>query len=133
MFTNINLLAVVAAAIAVMAVGALWYTPFLFGKSWMRAMKKKPEDLTDAGKAMATAAFANLIMTFFLAWVIKLSGDMTFGSGMLTGFWLWLGFVATSHLVITVYENRAMPLFNIFVSQMLVAMMIAGGILAVWP
>ncbi|HXK35039.1 MAG TPA: DUF1761 family protein [Candidatus Paceibacterota bacterium] len=31
-----NWLAVILAALATMIVGALWYSPFLFGKLWLR-------------------------------------------------------------------------------------------------
>ena len=44
MFSDVNLLAVLAAAVATMVLGAIWYGP-LFGKSWMSAHGYTPEKL----------------------------------------------------------------------------------------
>ena len=36
--TAVNYMTVLAAAVASMAVGLLWYSPLLFGKPWMKLM-----------------------------------------------------------------------------------------------
>jgi hypothetical protein len=41
---NLNLLAVLVAAISTMVVGFLWYSPILFAKPWMREMGYDPDD-----------------------------------------------------------------------------------------
>src|SRR5713226_4739613 len=43
-FMNINLWSVLAAAIATMVAGFLWYSPVLFARPWMVAMGYDPED-----------------------------------------------------------------------------------------
>jgi hypothetical protein len=43
-FFGVNLLAVLACAIAGMVVGFLWYSPMLFANPWMRLMGYDPND-----------------------------------------------------------------------------------------
>jgi hypothetical protein len=41
---NLNLLAILVAAIATMPIGFLWYSPLLFANPWMREMGYDPND-----------------------------------------------------------------------------------------
>ena len=54
MFTQypINLIGVLFAAIAAMAVGFAWYSPLFFGKQWMTLMKLTAKDMEKAKKDM---------------------------------------------------------------------------------
>lgn len=45
MFSDVNLVAVLVAGVVDMVIGALWYSPVLFAKSWMRLIGKKEEDM----------------------------------------------------------------------------------------
>ena len=55
---GVNIVALVVAALASMVVGWLWYSPVLFGKTWMRLAKiKKGKD----NSGMATGVLFGLI------------------------------------------------------------------------
>ncbi len=41
---NLNLWAILVAAISTMVVGFLWYSPLLFAKAWMKEMGYDPND-----------------------------------------------------------------------------------------
>ena len=43
-FYDLNLLAVLVAAISTMVVGFLWYSPIMFAKPWMALMGYDPND-----------------------------------------------------------------------------------------
>ena len=50
-FSTINYLAVFAAAVSTFVLGGLWYSPLLFGKTWMRANNLTEADLQTFSKA----------------------------------------------------------------------------------
>lgn len=43
--TELNILGIFAATFIGMALGALWYSPVLFGNAWMKCINKTPENL----------------------------------------------------------------------------------------
>jgi len=52
---NLNLLAILVAAISTMLVGFIWYSPILFAKPWMREMGYDPNDKATAEKMRKSA------------------------------------------------------------------------------
>ncbi len=134
MLENINLLAVFVSGVIYMIIGAFWYAPMFFGKAWMKAMNKKPEDIKkeDALKAMGISFLSSLVLAWVLAYFVSLTEATTFAQGAMTGFWAWLGFIASTHLIIKAYEDRKMPLYTIFITYQLVWVLLIGGLLAIW-
>src|SRR3989344_4713354 len=96
---QINLMAVVLAAIASMVLGFVWYGP-LFGKQWMKLSGMTQKDMETAKKKgmekmHAIAMMGSLVMAYVMTHFIQYVGAMTAELGAQLGFWLWLGFVAT--------------------------------------
>src|SRR3989344_5945336 len=94
----INYLAVVAAAVASMAIGFVWYGP-LFGKQWMALMGFTKESMNAAkakgmSKSYALMTIGSLVMAYVLA------NGLVFGNsylnmygvsaGLQGAFWYWL-------------------------------------------
>ena len=134
---SINYLAVLVAAIANMAIGALWYSPVLFAKPWIAAIGKSEEEIREqAGKGMArtyTLAFISaLVMSFVLAHFVDYTRATTIAGGLQAGFWPWLGFVATTNLSTLLFEWRPSKLYYISMGYYLVVLAVMGVILAVW-
>jgi len=44
-FGNVSLLGAVVGAAAAMAIGALWYSPVLFGNRWQALIGKSPDEI----------------------------------------------------------------------------------------
>jgi hypothetical protein len=135
---DINYLAVLVAAIAAMAIGFLWYGP-LFGKEWARLMgfgklsKKELENMKAKGKkAMPFQFAASLIMSYILAHFVDYTQAATFMDGAVAGTWLWLGFIATVQIGSVLWEGKPVKLYAINTLHYLVALIVMGGILAVW-
>jgi uncharacterized membrane protein YagU involved in acid resistance len=133
MTASINYLAVLVAAIANMALGALWYSPIAFGKQWM-ALAGVTEAQVKARmiQALAVDFVGSLIMAFVLAHVVRYYGAATLVSGAVAGFWMWLAFIAMTTLSQIIYENRPMQLFVINNGFRLISLAIMGAILAAW-
>jgi len=126
---NVNYLAVLVAAVAGMAVGALWYSPVLFGKAWAK--------LSGAGepkkKGMAksyTAGFATQLVTaFVLAALIGSLGASVITEGTVIAFWIWLGFLATSMFGMVLWENKPVKLYLINAAYALVQLKVMAAII----
>ena len=134
--TDVNYLAVLVAAVINMALGALWYSPVMFGKMWMQLMNFTPEKMAEAkkgmGKAYVAAFLGALVMSYFLAVFVATFGAGSFGEGAQVGAFLWLGMIATTSLSAVLWEGKSPKLYYMFNSYQLVILVITGGMLAVW-
>jgi len=138
-FSNVNLLSVLAAGIATMILGFVWYSPALFAKPWMREMgydlndkAKLKEMQKSAGPTYGIAFLAGLVSAFMLAKILSITPIDTALYGMKLGFGVWLGFVATAQLTGALFMKSSMKLFAINTGYQLVCYLVMGAILAVW-
>jgi hypothetical protein len=136
----VNYWAVLVAAAATMGLGGLWYGP-LFGAKWrvlagisleeMRAMPLSPV------QAMVGGFFTVLLMSYVLATVLIFGSEYTDTSGLLAGvsagFWLWLGFALPLTAGSFLWEGKPLHLWLLNAGYYLVALLIMGSILALWP
>lgn len=84
-----NIISIIAATFAGMVLGALWYSPVLFGNRWMKCLGKTPETLGGATGPMIGAIVANLLTAIGVSLVFSLTGVDTLviaiGTGLLLG------------------------------------------------
>jgi Na+/melibiose symporter-like transporter len=81
---------------------------------------------------MIASFFGGLILSFMLAHLVVWIGAGSCGFGAFIGFVCWLGFVAVPLCCETLYERRSFKLFAINSGYWLAALLISGGLLAVW-
>ena len=96
-FTGVNYIAVIIAALAGFGLGAIWY--MVLAKPWMHAVGKTEADRPQGSAQVvpfAIAIVALLIMAWMLAGVMGHLGDITIRGGVISGFFVWLGFVITT-------------------------------------
>jgi hypothetical protein len=139
---HINYLAVLVAAAAYFMIGWFWHT-VLFGKVWMKLggfdkmdKKKQAAMKKQMGRSMAFNFLTTLVTSYCMAFSVQ-SGAAFYHVagvtlGLQTGFWLWLGFVATTQLNPVLWEGRPFKLYLINVGYYLVSFLAVGTILAVW-
>lgn len=129
--------AVIVAAVVSFLVGWLWYSQALFGKLWMRE-SGIPKSAMDKAKkkSMMTSMTGGLLAQLVMAWVLAMfiSATASFGvvEGMLSAFWIWLGFVATIAFGSVLWEGKSVTLFLINALHWLVALVIQGAIIGAW-
>jgi len=129
----INYLALVVAAIARFLFGWLWYSPLLFGKTWMSLTNCSPEEMKRRMPLLASLdLISNFVMSFVLVHAVHYAGATNAGQGAAVGFFNWLGFIATVTLMATLYEKRPLKLFWINNGFQLISLLIMGAIVAVW-
>ena len=133
---EINYWAVLVAAVVNFALGAVWYSPALFGKRWLAIINKSEAELEEmkkgATRGYVLSVVGALVMSFVLAHIVDYGQATTIASGMQSGFWLWLGFVATTNLSSVLFEARPTGLYLISMGYYLVSLLIMGAILAIW-
>ncbi len=126
---DINWWAVIAAAAINMVAGSVWYLPAVFGKAWEKAAHAKMQGDNMAYPLMAVGA---LIQAWIMVHFVRYAGDTTFWKGIVTGFWLWLAFVAIILMTTVLFEGRSWNLWRINAGYWLVVLAINGGLLAAW-
>lgn len=135
---SINLIPVIIAGVINMILGALWYSPFVMGKLWMRSMGKTDEEIkagfssASMGITYVVNTIASLVFAYVLAHIVKFAFLNTFSQGAQVGFWVWLGFVVTTVIPGYLYESRPKMLYFIFILYQLISIVLMGGVLAMW-
>lgn len=101
----INYLAVVVAAIAAFVFGAAYYG--VLGKPWMKAARIDPSSAKMSAGLFVTSFVAELIMALVLSAAIDAfgMGSTTVAGGLVAGFIVWLGFMATTMAVNQRYQG----------------------------
>jgi hypothetical protein len=96
-FTGVNYLAVIIATLAGFGLGTVWY--MVLAKPWMHAVGKTEADRPQGGAQVllfAIAIVALFVMALMLAGLMGHIGDITVRGGVISGFFVWLGFVITT-------------------------------------
>ncbi len=133
---QVNIPAVLVSAVAAFALGALWYSPVLFAKQWMKAQGHTPEKLEAMKKGMARAYGVSFVCFLVTAAAMALLiGRLGIGSvlgGIKLGVLCWVGFAATVGLTANMYSDKPLSAYLIDAGYQLVYMVIMGIILALW-
>ena len=135
MLSSVNYLAVLTATIVSFFLGFLWYGP-LFGKRWMKLMNFTEKNIKNMKltpmKAMTLGFVTTLITVYVLAMFLKIAQVETISSGLIIGFWIWLGFFATTSLGSFLWEGKSINLYLFNNAFNLINILIVSGILSVW-
>jgi len=136
---SLNYVAILAAALAGIILGFVWYSPLLFAKPWMRAMGYDPNDKAKIQEMQKSASpaylgwfAASLISAFTLALFFHWLHVQDLHIGLMASFHIWLGFVATVQLTGALFMKQSMKLFAINTGYQLACYLAMGAILALW-
>ena len=127
-----NVWAVLAAGASSLGVGAVWYSPMLFARAWMR----------ESGMTEEKARAANPAKTLGTTFVLALIGAAVFaaflgpspkpGFATAVGFAAGLSWVAGSFGINYLFEQRSLKLFLINGGYHTLQYTLIGLILGVW-
>lgn len=134
-FAGINYLAVFIAGLAAFGFGAVFY--ITLSRPWMNAMGWSPEQQTamkQGGMNTGTTPFvisivANLVMAWVLAGVIGHMGAITVRSGLISGAFVWFGFVVTTMSVNYAFGGRKPMLTVIDGAHWLGVLLVMGAVI----
>lgn len=132
----VNYWAVLAAAIASMVIGSIWYGP-LFGKMFMKETgmgdwsKEKQAKMKKSMWVSYVGQFvASLVMFYVLAGIIDAFGRYSLSGGAMTAFMMWLGFVVPIALGDVLWGGKT-KMFWLKAGNMLITLLAAGAIIGV--
>jgi uncharacterized membrane protein YkgB len=133
-FSQLNWLAILVAAIAFFVLGAIWYS-FLFRNSWIKLTAVKMDD-PNAKKGVAAMMISSFILIFIctvgIALFLAKVGPSSWMSGAKVGLVAGVCFCFTAISNSYLYEKRPTGLHFINGGYNIVGCIIAGIILAVW-
>ena len=134
---QVNYLAVLVASIAATVVGFLWYSPMLFGKLWMQLSGLTEKKLEESKKKRMAKAYiftflATIVKGYVLVVFLKYASASTIAQGLMIGFWLWLGFIATTTLGSIFWEGKSVKLYILNNAHELITLLVMSIILTVW-
>ena len=134
MLLQVNLLAVIVAALAGMVLGFLWYGP-LFGRVWMRMRKIDPASMRGMklpADKLVLQFVALLVTAYFLAqfmgWVLVFG----FTGALVLAFWVWLAFYATTMLDGVLWGGESWALYAFNTAYRLLTLLSMAAIIAAW-
>ena len=127
--TSVNLVAVLVAGLAHMATGLVWYQPWFFGRVWAQLTGA---ELKPAIRWLPAGVLGHLMIALVLAVVVRLAAATTVLGGLVAGLLMWAGFIVTLEVGELIWERIPFNLFLIRSGNHLVALTLAGIILAVW-
>jgi hypothetical protein len=134
---NINVLAVLVAAVLTIVLGAVWYSPVLFAKQWMHAHGYTPEKLEEMKKRGVVRAYAvsflcYLVMAYVLALLVSYTQAAALVQGVWLGFLVWLGFAATLGLTGNMFSDKPIAVWVIDAGYQLAHLLIMSIVLTLW-
>jgi hypothetical protein len=117
-----------------MIIGALWYSPVLFGNAWMKLINKKPDEIDkeSANKAMSFAIIPAALSVLVLAVVLACANATTIADALVIATLVSAGFIGTSALNLVLFEGRSFLLSLLNTGYSFVSLNIAAVILIAW-
>lgn len=125
-FAGLNYLAILIAAVAAFAWGAAYYTTL--SKQWLAAVGRVEPNKSP------TPFIISFVALLIMAWVLAGTlghlgpGQVTVKNGVISGLFLWLGFIATTVFVNNAYPGRKYSLSAIDSIHWLGVVVIEGAV-----
>lgn len=136
----INMLAVLTCGVLAIVLGSFWYSPAGFGNPWMKEVGITQAQMEEAKKKGVSAMWKSyligfvsaLLTAYVLAYFSKYAGAADALGGAQLGFWVWLGFFATTSSGSVTWEGKSWKWWIITNGYNLVLLLAMGIILATW-
>jgi hypothetical protein len=134
---HVNIWSILVSAIVAYAVGALWYSPALFGKEWMRLKGISADDITEESKRgmwklYVTQLVVTIVMFCVLGFIISATGAQSAGNGLFLAFLAWVGFSVMPATGDMLWNKAPFKLFLINQVCALVSWLAGGAIIGGW-
>lgn len=134
-FAGINYFAILIAAVVSFVFGGVWYG--VLGKPWMAAIGKTEEQIREVSAgypispAFIIAIISQLVMAFVLAGVIGHlgQGNVTPMNGVISGAFVWFGFVITTLATNHGFQGQKLALTVIDGAHWLGVLIIQGAVI----
>jgi len=132
MLQGINWLAVLVAGVAGYLLGVIWYTPAVFGKRWVAALGKNPEDLGSPAVPLIVSAVTTALTCLCLALLLRGLGIESLAAGVVCGIVIGCGIVFTSMLSDYLFQSKSMTLLWIQGGYRMLYIVLICAIIGAW-
>jgi uncharacterized protein DUF1761 len=123
----VNYLAIVIAAAVGFFLSWGWYA--LFSNIWMKALGQTKENLKPTPLPFVVAAVAYLLMAWMLAGLMGHLVNVTVRGGIISAFFVWVGFVLTTTTVNQAFRGTAPSVTLIDIGNWLAVLVVMGAII----
>jgi hypothetical protein len=130
-FSDLNWMAVVAAAVSSFVLGGLWYGP-IFGKAWQQQLGLSDEKIAASNPAFifGLAFVLTLVVATALAALLNvLMPEANVVAGLLIGVEISMVFVVSAFGINYLFARHSMALFGIDAGYMVLMFALMGAIL----
>ena len=131
-FSAINWLAVIVCMVIAMVSGFVWYHPKLFYPAWQEGLGKSGQPGNPSPTIYVFTVIAAFVEVISIRLMVDLMGNTTAGSGAMSAFMLWLGFVAPTSLVNKLFAGHGFKVWAIEAGNHLLNFLLFGAILGAW-
>lgn len=134
--SQINYMAVIAAAMSSFVLGGLWYSPVLFGKAWMRATGITPDQAQSGhpakvfGLSFVLALLGAYAFAVFLNLIQGQNPDL--GHALITGLIVGIFWIAGSFGINYLFEQKSLKLWLVNSGYHIAQYALYGLILGLW-
>lgn len=132
---RIPYLNIVVAALTAFVVGALWYSPLLFGNTYaaLRGLDPATAGVTPPLWELAGEFGRCLAIGAVLAYLLARLRPRGWTDSMMLALWLWVGFQAMLLLGSVLHEAMPMRLYAIHTGDALMKTLAMAAVLTAWP
>lgn len=133
LISSLNWLSIIVATVVYFILGALWYSPVLFGNIWMELRNLDKDTMEQPNPIIYLYSFIlQFIGVISLAIFISALGVDSAGNGALIGFGAGAGFVFSLAGTTGIFTDIPMKLHFLDNGYHVAGLIIAGFILGVW-
>lgn len=130
--TNVNVWAVIVCTIINVILGMVWYSPKVLGTLWAKENGFDLGQLKPSFWHYIGAIIVAFILCFVLDMMIRTFGVVGVGNGIALGFFIWLGFIATTHFSGVIWAGKPFIVYFIDAGFMLLNLIIISAIMVAW-
>lgn len=137
MFANVPIWGVILGGLSAMIVGALWYSPYLFGKTWSKAIGISDEQMSRGmAKVMPILLLVSLltayVLALFIVYFMSYSHKGAVVSGVEVGLLAAIGFACTALVAHGVFDPRPKNGLYINLGNRIVTLIVMGAIIGLF-
>lgn len=128
----LDLIAVIVVTVLNNVLGMTWYSKSLFGTEWAKAHKFDLGTLKATPMHFIAAIGVSFLTALVFSLLVNWFGINSAWQGMVLGFMIWLGFIATTHFSGVIWAQKPLKAYVIDTGFQLVSMLMMGAILGYW-
>jgi len=127
----VSWIAIIIATVANSVLGALWFSPLLFVKPWMKMEGHEQGRVGSIapGPAVALSVVASLVAAITLEWFVERTGAKSAVGGAVVGLYAGVGLVGAAMFADQLFNGRPGKLYLIVAGYPIVGLVLMGAIL----